>query len=197
MSASQQQALPESYRRLNEFAVRFAAASTIYEHDVVPDRFFLVLSGRVRLEAFDDQGVPSPAGEAGRGQLIGHLAAFDARPAMTAATAIDDAVLIAVPMAQAAEAFALSPELAIEVARDLARRATEEVDSEIPEQLAAPAPAASKPDEAEAVGSEPQIEEADAVRASDDRSSVPGDADPVGPDSAGEESDSPVPARPA
>ena len=141
MADNPNQAFPESYRRLNEFAARFAADSMVTEHGVVPDRWFLVLSGRVRLEAPDDQGATSAIGEAGRGQLIGHLAALEARPAMTTATTVattvDDAVLIAIPVDRVAEAFALSPDLAVAVARDLATRAPAEARSEIPAQLPA------------------------------------------------------------
>lgn len=130
------QAFPASYRQLNEFAVRFAAGSTIYEPGAAPDRWFVVLSGRVQLQAPDDRGVLSPVGEASRGQLLGHLAAFEARPAMTAAETLDDAVLIAIPVDRSGEAFARSPELALNVVRDLARRAPAEAASEVPTPLA-------------------------------------------------------------
>jgi hypothetical protein len=141
MSTGPQRPLPESYRRLNEFAARFAAGSVVYALEQVPDRFFVVLSGTVRLDRSDGKNGLVPAGKAVRGQLFGHLAAFEGRPPLTVATTEDDAVLIVVPIAQAKQAFALSPDLAIEVARDLAGRVPAEVASEIPEQLPDPMPA--------------------------------------------------------
>jgi len=135
LSTDPNRSLPGSYRQLNEFAVRFSEGSVVYEAGVVLDRFFIVLSGVIRIESVDSQGVRSPAGEAGRGQLIGHAAAFQARPTETVATTVEDAVLIAIPVDRATEAFALSAELALAVARDLARIAPSDLQSEIPAQI--------------------------------------------------------------
>jgi len=138
--------LPESYRQLNQFAVRFPAGTTVYEQAEIPDRFFLVLSGRIRLSVLDAQGDSRPVGDAVRGQLIGHLAAFEDRPSMTSATTVDDAVLISVPVAHASAAFAVSPDLAVEIVRDLAGRVETDASAEVPKQLpAAPAASASPP----------------------------------------------------
>ena len=124
--------LPESYRHLNNFAERFTAGSVVYEVGAVPDRFFVVLSGAVNLEAVDERGRRSLVGEAVVGDLIGHLAAFAGQPAKTNARTARDSVLIAVPVSEAVVAFVASPDLAIAVARDLAERVPAEVSAELP-----------------------------------------------------------------
>lgn len=138
MSTTQNRPLPESYRHLNEFAVRYPAGSTIYEAGPVLDYFFVVLSGRIRLSTRGRDGNLMAVGDATRGQLIGHLASFEARPSLTIATTVDDSVLIAIPIAQAAAAFAVSPDLATEIVRDLAGRVPADVAAEVPEQLPTP-----------------------------------------------------------
>jgi uncharacterized protein (DUF2225 family) len=145
VASTRNRPLPESYRHLNEFAVRYPAGSTVYEPGPVLDRFFVVLSGRVRLGQPIPGGQLAPLGDAVRGQLIGHLPAFNARPALTVATTVDDSVLIAVPIAEAAAVFSVSPDLAAEIARDLAARVSADPASEVPDQPSAPEPAATPP----------------------------------------------------
>ena len=135
---------PESYRQLNEFASRYPAGSLVYARDSVPVHCYLLLSGQVVLEVGDGDAVTT-LGEVAPGQMFGHVAAFDGRPASAAARVVEDAVIIAVPLAQVADAFRVSPELAIELLRDVARRAPNGPQSELPPQLLSLVPEASTP----------------------------------------------------
>lgn len=190
MSTTQNRPLPESYRHLNEFAVRYGAGATIYEAGQALDRFFVVLSGRVRLEAPALGGDRTSVGEAVRGQLIGHLAAFEGRPPLAGATTVDDSVLIAVPVANAAAAFAVSPDLATEIARDLAGRVPADVASELPEQLPTPLPEPPAVDEPSAVEAPAE----DAVPATAETSAV---ADVAAEETPAAEPSPPAEANPA
>jgi uncharacterized protein (DUF2225 family) len=128
--------LPVSYRTLNEFAVRYPAGARVYDQDGEPGAFYVILSGTVTLEVRDERRALTSQVTVGRGHLFGHLAAFAERPTATAAVVKEDAVLLAVPIERAASAFGLAPELAIEVARELAAHLPEHADVELPEIVA-------------------------------------------------------------
>lgn len=139
------QPFPESYRQLNEFAVRYPAATVVYARDAVPEHCYILLTGHVVLEGSDGDGRVTVLGEVLPGQMFGHVAAFDGRPASTGARVTEDAVIIAVPIARAVDAFRVAPELAIELARDLARRVPVGTQSELPPPLLSLVPEASDP----------------------------------------------------
>lgn len=111
--------LPESYRQLNEFAVRYAADAVVCASGERPARFFVVLSGTIRLSA---EGSDERPREVARGEFFGVAEAFAGVLPATDAIAVGDAAVIVVPVERAAEAFALSPDLAVEVSRHLATR---------------------------------------------------------------------------
>ena len=149
MSTTRNRSLPESYRQLSQFAVRLAAGETLYAAGASLDRFYIVLSGRVRLArpsaGGTSTGTSTALGDATRGQLLGHVAALEGRATQTVATVVEAAVLIAIPVQQMTDAFESSPELAIEVARDLAARVSAEVAGDLPSDGLTPleAPVAS------------------------------------------------------
>jgi uncharacterized protein (DUF2225 family)/CRP-like cAMP-binding protein len=105
--------LPNSYRQLSRYALRYPADSVVYREGQVPDRFFLVLSGQIRFQVVDPNGEVSIVAHAGPGDLVGHVAAFTGRPTSAAASAAAESVLIAVPVTEAVEAFRTAPELAL------------------------------------------------------------------------------------
>ena len=110
--------VPESYRALLEFAIKYRAGETVYEQGSVPDRVLLLLSGLVSFEAVAPSGERSIVHQAVPGELIGHLQAFAARPTETAAVAVEDSALIAIPMGRVADAFRSAPDLALQLIRE-------------------------------------------------------------------------------
>ena len=161
---------PESYRQLNDFGARYPAGALVYARDSVPMHCYLLLSGRVALEIGDGDAATT-LGEVAPGQTFGHVAAFDGRPALAAARVIEDAVIIAVPIEHVADAFRVAPELAIELLRDVARRAPNDPQSELPPPLLSLAPdAGEQSDEAK---DEPKdsTKDGDAERSKGDDSS--------------------------
>ncbi len=108
-------AIPESYRALLEFAVKYRAGETVYEQGSVPDRVLLVLSGLVNFEAVSPSGERSLVHQAVPGEPIGHLEAFAARPTETAAVAVEDSALIAIPIGRVTDAFRAAPDLALQL----------------------------------------------------------------------------------
>lgn len=131
---------PESYRQLNEFAARYPVATVVYARDTVPEHCYILLTGHVVLEGNDEDGRVTSLGEVLPGQMFGHVAAFDGRPASTGARVTEDAVIISVPIDRANDAFRLVPELAVALLRDLARRAPRTPISELPPPLLSLAP---------------------------------------------------------
>ncbi len=126
---------PDSYRQLSEFAVRYSADGVVFARDSVPDHCYVLLSGRVVLEGNDADGNLAVLGEVHPGQLFGHVAAFDGRPTSTSARATEDVVALAVPIDRALDAFQTSPDLALELIRDLTRLAPNDVQAELPPRL--------------------------------------------------------------
>ncbi|MEI7924970.1 MAG: DUF2225 domain-containing protein [Chloroflexota bacterium] len=112
--------VPESYSRLAHFSVRLASGATLYEQGTVPDRCYVVLRGQVAFEVLDHAGERSVVGQAGEGELVGHVAAFTGRPTSAMARADGGTVVIAIPFADLPNAFRLAPELALELLRAFA-----------------------------------------------------------------------------
>ena len=112
--------LPNSYRLLlQRFGARVPAGGALSEEGAVPDRFFVVLSGRVAVEVEDAAGLRSVAREAGPGDSVGVAAAMTGRPLFAGAVALEASELLAIPVAAAAEAFQMAPELALALLREL------------------------------------------------------------------------------
>jgi uncharacterized protein len=136
---------PDSYRQLNEFAERYAVGAMVYARDSVPAHCYVLLNGRVVLEGGDGD-VVRVLGEVAPGQMFGHVAAFDGRPVSTSARVTEDAVIIVIPLDRAVEVFRVAPELAIELLRDLARRAPNDPQSELPPPLMSLMPEVEEPE---------------------------------------------------
>ncbi|MEX2446443.1 MAG: DUF2225 domain-containing protein [Dehalococcoidia bacterium] len=107
--------LPESYRRLSPYAVRYAAGTLLYEQGAVPRSCHVVLRGLVQFEALDHDGAPAVVASAGEGDLVGHVAAFTGRPTSAAARAAEETVVISVPLSALPTAFRDAPELALQL----------------------------------------------------------------------------------
>lgn len=101
--------------RLTRFAERVPNGRLIYDQGEVPERIFVVLRGRLQFEVIGDEGNVSVVGEVGAGQMAGHIAAMNARPTSAAARAMDDAILLAIPLSALAEAFQEVPGLVVQL----------------------------------------------------------------------------------
>lgn len=159
--------LPDSYRRLSQYAMRLAPGAMVYEQDAVPNHCYVVLRGTIQFEALDAGGEPAVVASAREGDLVGHVAAFTGRPTSAAARAAGETIILAVPMADLLGAFREAPELALQLIRAFANhdatppllRAAE---PETPEGLTAspaePPPAEQSPaDPPPAVGDNPRV----------------------------------------
>lgn len=123
------------------FGVRVEIGSVIYGQGAAPGRFYVVERGRVVFETISAEGAVRAVGTAGAGECFGHADAFAGRPTSTSATAIEPTVLIAIPLAQAAEAFALAPQLAVQLIAGLAG-AQQQAQAEASTAMPARAPSA-------------------------------------------------------
>lgn len=112
---------------------RLDAGAPVYDQGAQTGHFYLVIEGRIIFEVVDAAGLRSVVHEANAGDTLGVISAFTDRPTSAAASAGDPTVLLAIPVAEAVEAFRASPELAIEVIEQLAnegqRRARQVTDS--------------------------------------------------------------------
>jgi uncharacterized protein (DUF2225 family) len=134
---------PSSYRLLlQRYGVRLAAGGAVSEEGAVPDRFFVVLSGRVAVQVEDADDTRSVAREAGPGESVGVAAAFTGRSTFAAAVATEASELLAIPIDEAAEAFRIAPELAVELLREFSWR---EGEGQHTPPLSAPAPPPPEP----------------------------------------------------
>lgn len=98
---------------------RLAEGDVVYEQGATPEHLLMVLSGRVVFEVVDAAGAKSVVHQALPGESLGVVSAFSGRPTSAAASAAEQSVLLAVPMAEIAEAFRAAPELAIAMIGDL------------------------------------------------------------------------------
>lgn len=145
MATQPARSFPESYRQLNEFAARHPVGTVVYARDTVPEHCYILLTGHVVLEGNDEDGRVAVLGDVLPGQMFGHVAALDGRPASTGARVTEDAVIIGVPIDRANDAFRLVPELAVALLRDLARRTPRTPVSELPPPLLSLAPEPEQP----------------------------------------------------
>jgi uncharacterized protein len=105
--------LPDSYRKLGQYAQRFPRDAVIYEQGSVPAHCFLVLKGLVEFEVVGEDGEPEKVGSAGPAEPLGHVAFFTGRPTSALARCAEDSVLLAVSRADLPHAVSQAPELAI------------------------------------------------------------------------------------
>ena len=150
--------LPDGLAELRRrFGVRVEIGTVIYGQAAAPDRFYVVERGRVVFETSSAEGAVSAVGTAGPGQCFGHVDAFAGRPTSTSATVLEPTVLIAIPLEQAAEAFALAPQLAVRMIAGLTAaqeqaQAQAEASTPSPAQAASELSPASSPAPAEPAG---------------------------------------------
>ena len=107
--------LPDGHGVLRErYGVRLPEGALVYERGTVLRCFYVVISGRVRLEAEEDGGgAPTTVRELKPGDCFGYVAAFSRQPAPYTAVTTEAAVIATVPLQEAARAFVLAPELAV------------------------------------------------------------------------------------
>lgn len=101
--------------RLARFMERVPAGTQIYDQGEVPDRIVIVLRGRLQFEVVGEDGDIAIVGEVAPGQMAGHVAAVNAHPTSAAARAVEDTILLSIPMGELAEAIQDSPGLATEL----------------------------------------------------------------------------------
>lgn len=116
---------PAGLNRLARFAERVAADALIYDQGAIPDRIVVVLRGCLQFEVVGEDGTVAVVGEAGPGELAGHIAAVSVRPTSAAARAAEDTILLAIPLDELAGALEDAPGLAAQLSdalRDSAAR---------------------------------------------------------------------------
>ena len=144
--------LPSSFRLLRQrYGLRVPSGGAVADGRAAPERFFLVVTGRVAVQIHGDDGKLLSETEAGPGSAIGVAEALAGRPTRLIAIALDDCELIAIPPDEATEAFRSAPELAMALLRELAWR---EFGDEAPPQPAREAASPTAP----AATSEPEPE---------------------------------------
>src|SRR5690606_38847407 len=87
------------------------AGASLYEDGAVPQYLYLVLSGRIRLDAGSDDD----ASEVETGELVGAVEALTGAPSLVRASAVEPSVVVSVPPPELAAAFHAAPELALQV----------------------------------------------------------------------------------
>lgn len=135
---------PENFGPLlQRYGMRLEPGSLVYAQGAVTGLFYFVLGGRVVFEVVDAGGARAVVHEAFTGDCFGHVSAFSGRPTSAAATTAEPTTLIAVPTAQALEAFRTMPELALAVISQFANadrprrqapRDVDDVSAEAPER---------------------------------------------------------------
>ena len=110
---------PGGLSRLARFVERVPGGTQIYHQGEIPERIVVVLRGRLQFEVVGEDGAVSVVGEAGPGQMAGHIAAVNVRPTSAAARAAEDTVLLAIPLDALADALADAPGLAAELSTAL------------------------------------------------------------------------------
>ncbi len=110
----------EEYPALARYRQELPPGAVVHEVGVIPPCFYMVLVGRVVLDAIDAHGAPSIAGEVHPGGLLGVGSVFSGRPTEARARTVTRSTLLAVPLAAAAVAFRAAPEFAVAVVRQLA-----------------------------------------------------------------------------
>ena len=87
---------------------------------MVPDRFWIVLSGLIAVHTEGVDGRRSVEREVGPGQSVGLAAALSGRPLFAGASAMDASELLAIPVSELLDIFRAAPELALLLLRELA-----------------------------------------------------------------------------
>ena len=120
--------LPASYRRLlPRYGIRAPAGARVSEEGAIPDRFWIVLSGRIAVHTEGVDGRRSVEREVGPGQSVGLAAALSGRPLFAGASAMDASELLAIPVSELLDIFRAAPELALLLLRELALGGEDEV----------------------------------------------------------------------
>jgi uncharacterized protein len=113
--------LPDSYRRLGQYARRFPGGSRIYGQGAVPEECYVVFKGRVHFQVVGDDGSPRTVAVAGAGDPVGHVAFFTGRPTSATAIAAEDTVILAFDRDALPAVFERAPDLAIDLIDAFAR----------------------------------------------------------------------------
>lgn len=109
----------EGLGRLTRFAERVPRGALIYDQGEVPRRIVVVLRGHLQFEVLGDDGAVSVVGSVEAGQMAGHIAAVNERPTSAAARAVEDTILLSIPLDSLAEAFRDAPRLAVQLSESL------------------------------------------------------------------------------
>ncbi len=110
---------PGDLSRLTRFVERVPSGVQVYDQGEIPERIVVVLRGRLQFEVVGEDGAIAVVGEAGPGQMAGHIAAVNVRPTSAAARAAEDTILLSIPMDALAEALQDAPGLAAELSEAL------------------------------------------------------------------------------
>lgn len=103
----------------------FEAGAFVYRQGAATGAFFVIVRGRVVLEATNEAGERTPVHLAVPGGTIGLVSAFAGTPAETDARVLETAQILIVPFERAADVFAAAPEVAVLALLGFARNGAE------------------------------------------------------------------------
>lgn len=106
---------PGGLSRLARFVERVSDGTQIYDQGEIPERVFVVLRGCLQFEVVGEDGALALVGEAGPGQMAGHVAAINAQPTSAAARAAGDTILLSIPIEELADVIRDAPGLVTEL----------------------------------------------------------------------------------
>ena len=103
----------------------FEAGAFVYRQGAVTGAFFVVVRGRVVLEATNEAGERTPVHLATPGGTFGLVSAFTGTRAETDARVLEAAQILVIPFERASEVFAAAPEIAVLALLGFARNGAE------------------------------------------------------------------------
>jgi len=101
---------------------RYRKGSILFVQGEEGERCFAIVSGTVKLSAYNSDGREAVLAVLGPGDVFGELALFDDAPRSADATALEDADLLSIDRTGLNEAIASNPEIATALLRVLGRR---------------------------------------------------------------------------
>jgi CRP/FNR family cyclic AMP-dependent transcriptional regulator len=101
---------------------RLRPGSVLFSEGDVSNRVILLVTGRVKISSFADDGRETVIGFRGPGSILGDLSGIDGAPHIATVTVVDDTEVLVVPVGRLLEAIDVVPGFALLLLRSLAGR---------------------------------------------------------------------------